>query len=47
MKRLVFLFFVILMLFSCRTYKISQSDLMWQPYKKGNVLIFESNKGEN
>lgn len=46
MKRLIFLFSVLLMLFSCRTYKISQSDLRWQPYRKGDVLIFESNKGE-
>ena len=34
------------MLFSCRTYKISQNDLKWQPYKDGDVLVFESNKGE-
>lgn len=46
MKRLIVLFSVLLMLFSCRTYKLSQSDLEWQPYKKGDVLIFESNKGE-
>ncbi len=37
---------MVLMLFSCKTYKISQSDLEWQPYKKGDILIFESNKGE-
>lgn len=46
MKRLIVLFSVLLMLFSCKTYQLSQKDLEWQPYKKGDVLLFESNKGE-
>ena len=40
------LLFALLVLFSCNKYKISKSDLEWQPYEKGDVLIFESNKGE-
>lgn len=46
MKKLIIIFPVLFMLFSCRTYKISQNDLKWQPYKDGDVLVFESNKGE-
>ncbi len=34
------------MIFSCKRYKLSETDLEWQPYKKGDRLIFESNKGE-
>lgn len=46
MKRLGALITVLLMLFSCRTYNISQSDLEWQPYKEGDILTFESSEGE-
>lgn len=46
MKKLIGLFLALFMLFSCKTYKMSENDLKWQPYKKGDVLIFESNKGE-
>ena len=34
------------LLFSCNTFKLSQSDLVWQPYKVGDILIFASNKSE-
>lgn len=35
------------MLFSsCGVYRLSKSDLEWQPYKVGDVLVFESTKGE-
>ena len=46
MKRIMILLAIVFMLFSCRTYKLSKSDLEWQPYKKGDRLVFESNKGE-
>lgn len=31
---------------SCKMDKFSEADLEWQPYKVGDSLIFESNKGE-
>lgn len=46
MKRLFTILTLLLMLFSCRTHKISQRDLNWQPYKEGDIIVFESNKGE-
>lgn len=46
MKQVIFLMTMVLMLFSCKTYKLSKSDLEWQPYKIGDKLVFESNKGE-
>lgn len=45
MKKLIIISLV-LMLFSCRTYKLTKEDLEWQPYKKGDVLVFKSNRGE-
>ena len=41
-----FLFLCSIVLFSCNTFKLSQSDLEWQPYKVGDILIFASNKNE-
>src|SRR5690554_6254177 len=32
---------------SCRTDRLSKEDLEWQPYKVGDSLVFESNKGES
>lgn len=46
MKQVIFLITMVLMLFSCKRYKLSKSDLEWQPYKIGDKLVFESNKGE-
>lgn len=46
MKWLIILFPVLFMVFSCTTNKINKNDLEWQPYKEGDVLVFESNKGE-
>lgn len=46
MKRVMILLGMVLMLFSCKTYKLSKSDLEWQPYKIGDMLVFESNIGE-
>jgi hypothetical protein len=31
---------------SCSTYKLTESDLEWQPYRKGDLLVFKSNFGE-
>jgi hypothetical protein len=44
--RIVILSVLIMSLFSCRKYRLSDSDLVWQPYKVGDQLIFESNRGE-
>lgn len=46
MKQAMIILTIVLMLISCRTYKLSKSDLEWQPYQKGDRLIFESSKGE-
>jgi hypothetical protein len=46
MKQAMIILTIVLMLISCKTYKLSKSDLEWQPYKKGDRLVFESNKGE-
>ena len=46
MKKLIVLFSVMFLFNSCSFYILSKSDLSWQPYKEGDVLIFESNKGE-
>jgi len=41
------IFPIALLFFSCEAYnKLSKSDLEWQPYKEGDKLIFESNRGE-
>ena len=31
---------------SCSTYKLTESDLEWQPYREGDLLVFKSNLGE-
>lgn len=45
MKIYFILLILMAALFSCRSYKLSQSDLSWQPYIEGDTLVFESNKG--
>ena len=34
------------LLLSCSSYKLSEHDLDWQPYRKGDLLIFKSNTEE-
>lgn len=46
MRKIIYIIILSTILFSCKTYKLSKSDLEWQPYKIGDMLIFESNKGE-
>lgn len=46
MRLLVYTIIISTMLFSCKTYNLSKSDLEWQPYRQGDVLIFESNRKE-
>ncbi len=46
MKKIIVLFSAMFVLNSCGFYKLSKSDLSMQPYKAGDILIFESNKGE-
>lgn len=46
MKQAIILTALIFMLFSCNTYKLTDADLEWQPYKVGDMLVFESSKGE-
>jgi hypothetical protein len=44
--RLAIVLVLIIVLFSCRKYRLSDDDLEWQPYRVGDLLIFESSKGE-
>lgn len=46
MRIMGFVFIALTTLFSCKTYKFSKSDLEWQPYRQGDVLIFESSRKE-
>lgn len=46
MKKAILLLSLMALLFSCRKYRLSESDLEWQPYEKGDKLVFESTKGE-
>lgn len=46
MKQILIILIIGLLMFSCKNYRLSKSDLEWQPYKVGDKLIFQSNKGE-
>lgn len=46
LKKIIVLLAIALSMFSCKTYKLSKSDLEWQPYKVGDKLVFKSNKDE-
>ncbi len=37
---------IAMMFFSCSRYELSNEDIQWQPYKIGDILVFESNRGE-
>jgi len=40
------LLLILIMTFtSCKVYKLKQNDFEWQPYKKGDILIFENSNG--
>lgn len=45
MKKFLFLIFI-LSICSCRTYKLSQQDLEWNPYVEGQKLVFKNVEGE-
>jgi hypothetical protein len=46
MTRLFAIFSILFLITSIfKTYRISKSDLKWQPYKVGDVLVFESSEG--
>ena len=45
-KSIIIILFLPMLILSCKKYKLSDDDLKWQPYKKGDLLIFQSNKGE-
>lgn len=46
MKKWLCFFALVVLFSSCKKYIISRSDLDWQPYREGDILIFESNKKE-
>ncbi len=45
-KKKASLMILLLILTSCKVYKLNQSDYDWQPYKKGDILIFENSNGK-
>ncbi len=43
LKNIIFIIFSVILTISCsRTYRLSKSDFEWQPYKKGDILVFKS-----
>lgn len=46
MKNLIILINLIFITLSCKSFRLNKEDLEWQPYKKGDILVFESNHGE-
>lgn len=46
MLKLLSFFVALPMLTGCKTSKLSEDDLKWNPYKGNEVLIFENNNGD-
>jgi hypothetical protein len=44
--KLILAMSIISTLFGCKTQKLATEDKSWQPYKKGDILIFKSNKNK-
>ncbi|QHI38862.1 hypothetical protein IMCC3317_42620 [Kordia antarctica] len=42
----VFILIISFLLVGCTKYKLSITDLEWQPYLKGDILVFQSNMSE-
>ncbi|WP_430410681.1 hypothetical protein [Kordia sp.] len=45
-KKEALLMILLLIFTSCKVYKLDHSDYDWQPYKKGDILIFENSNGK-